>query len=252
MSLIREAINLMAPNTCDVCGDYADADGNLSIITGIYSRIYGPGKRFHICSSCMAGFVPQPPDKRWFTVLSNPVENDPYPDMTLFMPFAYSGVVDRALPAIKFRGRKEMARLLGILLGRIILGEEIGCDIIVPMPLGRERFCERGFNQALEMSYPISVITGVPLSDDVLLRRIDTARQSGITDSVQRAVNVSGAFEVNSKWDLSGLRVMLTDDVATTGHTMHEAAMTLIGAGADDVLCCAFSGNRQLKNDEPF
>jgi ComF family protein len=180
------------------------------------------------------------------------MENDPYPDMTLFMPFSYGGVVDRALPKIKFSGKREIARLLGILIGNIIVSQNINCDLIVPMPLSKERFAERGYNQAYEMSFPVSVITGIPIGEDVLMRKLDTARQSGITDSTMRAVNVSGAFEVNGKWDLTGLRVMLTDDVATTGHTMHEAAMTLIEAGADDVLCCAFSGNRQIKNDEPF
>lgn len=252
MSLIREAIDLVAPNVCDICGSYADADDNLSQLTKIYGRIYGSEKSFHICSSCMSGFVPHPPDKRWFTVLSNPMENDPYPDMTLFMPFSYSGVVDRALPRIKFSGRKEIARLLGILLGNIISRQNIWCDIIVPVPLSKSRFEERGYNQAYEIGYAVSKVTGIPISEDILTRKLNTRRQSGITDSTVRAVNVSGAFEVSGTWDLTGLKVMLLDDVATTGHTMHEAAMMLIEAGAGDVLCCAFSGNRQLKNDEPF
>ena len=64
--------------------------------------------------------------------------------------------------------------------------------------------------------------------------------------------NVSGAFGVNDKWDVSGLTVALVDDVATTGATLHEAAKELYKAGAKKVLCIAFAGNRKTKNAEPY
>lgn len=63
---------------------------------------------------------------------------------------------------------------------------------------------------------------------------------------------MSGAFSVNDSWDVSGLRVIVVDDVATTGATLHEAAKALYRAGAAKVLCIAFAGNRKTKNAEPF
>ena len=67
-----------------------------------------------------------------------------------------------------------------------------------------------------------------------------------------RANNIKGAFEVSDKWDVTGLTVAVVDDVATSGSTLHEAALVLYKAGAAKVLCVAFAGNRMLKNSEPF
>ena len=252
MRLIREAIDLIMPYRCDICSGYADIDNSIERIDAVYERIYRCKRDFHVCSSCMSQLIPQSRDKRWFTCLSNPVENDPYPDLTLFMPFAYSGVVGKVMPQIKFCHKQGIARLLGILLGMTAKSEGIKGDIIVPVPLSDARLKERGFNQAYEMAYPAGKIMGIPVADDILLRKINTGRQSEITDAMLRALNVSGAFAVNEEWDVSDLRIILMDDVATTGHTLREAAMVLLEAGAEDVLCCAFSGNRQIKNDEPF
>ena len=156
------------------------------------------------------------------------------------------------MPKIKFGKKEELARLFGAILGSCALSEGIRADLIVPVPLSEERSAERGFNQAYEIAYPLSKITGIPVSDDCLVRIRDTGRQSEIRDINRRAVNVRGAFEVSSKWDISGLTVIAVDDVATTGATLHEAAKVLYKAGASKVLCIAFAGNRTVKNAEPF
>ncbi len=252
MSIITEALGVLAPHKCDVCGGFADNDDNMGMIDRVYSEIYSCRRDFHICSECLSGLVPQTKDKRWFTCLSNPVEDDPYPDLALFMPFAYSGVVSSAVPMIKFGGRKGIARLFGILLGFVALNEGIQADLITPVPLSKARREERGFNQAFEIAYPLGRILERPVAEGVIRRKRNTGKQSEITDTTLRAVNVSGAFEFDGSWDIEGLRILLVDDVSTTGFTMKEAATVLMEAGAGDVLCCAFSGNRQIKNDEPF
>ena len=86
----------------------------------------------------------------------------------------------------------------------------------------------------------------------MLFRSKDTQRQSQITDTNLRERNVKGAFEVSDNWDVTGLRVIVVDDVATTGATLHEAAKVLLRAGASKVLCVAFAGNRVVRNAEPF
>ncbi|SCW26295.1 comF family protein [Ruminococcaceae bacterium YRB3002] len=252
MNIIRDALSVLLPYRCDICGCHADADNKLGAIDRAYEAIYGEKRGWHICSSCLSALIPQDEDRRWFTCLSNPVDEDPYADLVLYMPFSYTGVVDRALPAIKFSGRKGIARLFGMLLGNMMRAADIGADLIVPVPLSPERLEERGYNQAHEIAYPVSRLLGIPLADDVLVRTRHTNRQSDITDAQKRMLNVSGAFAMNDNWDVTGLRVILLDDVATTGHTLREGASVLLDSGAEEVLCCAFSGNRQIKNAEPF
>ena len=252
MELIRKAINVWLPFKCDICGGYADASGKIDRIEEIYRKIYGDKADFRVCSKCMSGLIPLESDKRWFTCLSNPVGSEDNADLTLFMPFNYTGVVDKAVPAIKFGGKYEIARLLGILLGLIIREEGIINDLIVPVPLSDSRYKERGFNQAEEIAYPVSKLINKSLAPDVVRRTRNTDRQSSLTDSNDRMINISGAFAFNDDWDIAGTRILLIDDVSTTGHTLRECALTLLENGAESVLCCAFAGNRQLKNAEPF
>ena len=152
----------------------------------------------------------------------------------------------------EFGKKIELARLFGAILGSYIFSEGIRADLIVPVPLSEERLAERGFNQAYEIAFPVSKIAGIPLADGCLIRTRDTGRQSEIKDINRRAVNVRGAFDAGSNWDVEGLTVIVVDDVATTGATLHEAAKVLYKAGAAKVLCIAFAGNRTLKNAEPF
>ena len=252
MSLIRDAFTVLLPYKCDICGNYADADNKLEGIDRIYRSIYGTDRDWHICTECLSSLIPQDEDRRWFTALSNPVDEDPYGDLVLFMPFNYTGVVDHAMPAIKFGRKIGIARLFGILLGNIMKHDKICADMIVPIPLSSERLEERGFNQSYEIAYPVGRILGIPVAGDVLIRTKNTGRQSSLSDTRDRMLNVAGAFEAEKDWDLTGLRIILLDDVATTGHTLREGAVTLLENGASEVLCCAFSGNRQVKNAEPF
>ena len=80
----------------------------------------------------------------------------------------------------------------------------------------------------------------------------NTDRQTELKGNLARISNVTGAFETSDEWDLTGMTVIVADDVATTGFTLHEAAAALYEAGASKVLCVAFAGNRQVKNSEPF
>ena len=123
---------------------------------------------------------------------------------------------------------------------------------MVPVPLSQKRLEERGFNQASEIAYPVSKLTGIRFAEDCLIRIRDTKKQSEITDKNLRANNVSGAFGVSDLWDVTGMTVIIVDDVATTGATLHEAAAALYKAGAAKVLCVALAGNRSAKNAEPF
>ena len=249
---LKGAVDLILPFRCNICGSVSDTEGRFGNYDRLYSSLYGRKNELHICGNCLSGLTINDEDKRWFLCLSEPVENDPCPGLALYMPFTYKGIVDKAVPRIKFGKNIELARLFGAVLGTCVSDEGIRADLIVPVPLSDSRLKERGFNQAKEIAEPVARINNIPLADDCLIRIRDTKRQSEISEESKRANNVKGAFSVSDKWDISGLRVVIVDDVATTGATLHEAAKALYKAGAAKVLCIAFAGNRAVKNAEPY
>ena len=248
----KEAVDLFLPYKCAVCGKVSNTEGRIENYNRIYQNIYSVRSDLHICGKCISQLNVLDEDRRWFLCLSNPIEGDTCPGLVLYKPFEYHGIVEKAVPRIKFGKKIELARLFGIVLGSCIQCEELSADLVVPVPLSSKRLIERGFNQAGEIAYPIAKMNSVTYAEDCLVRTRDTDRQADIRDIWQRSSNVSGAFEVSDAWDVTGLTVMVVDDVATTGSTLHEAAVALYKAGASKVLCVAFAGNRQAKNAEPF
>ena len=252
LSFLKETLNFMFPECCCICGKLADADGRFTGYEKFCEELYGMPSGLHICGKCLSSFAQYEPDRRWLLCLSNPYEDDPVPNLTLYMPMAYEGLVKSAIPIIKFGKKKVLASFLGCLLGSFMESDSVGADLIVPVPLSEARLRERGFNQAAELAKPVAAILGIPYAGDVLVRTRNTNRQTELKETLERIANVSGAFEVSEEWDLTGLTVIVVDDVATTGFTLHEAAMALYDAGASKVLCVAFAGNRQVKNAEAF
>jgi ComF family protein len=113
------------------------------------------------------------------------------------------------------------------------LPRDIRFDAIVPMPLHWWRFLRRGFNQSARLARGLSRITGIP-SERLLIRTRRTKSQASMTHA-QRRANVRGAFRPRKRAKISGRRLLLLDDVLTTGATLNEAAATLRRAGAESV-----------------
>lgn len=249
---LKEAVDLILPYKCDICGKVSDTKDRLGEYSELYQKIYGNEPELHICGKCLSALNSFDEDSRWLLCLSNPIEGDPYPGLPLYLQFPYKGIVELAVPRIKFGKRIEVARFFGCLLGSSLLAEGVMADLAVPVPLSEERYKERGFNQAGEIAFPIACMNKIPFAGNCLVRTRDTKRQARIKDSGERNRNVTGAFQVNGEWDVTGLTVLLVDDVATSGSTLHEAATALYMAGAEKVLCVAFAGNRSIRNAEPF
>ena len=248
----KGAVDLILPFKCQICGNVSDCEERFENYDRLYISMYGRQPELHVCGKCLSELNVSDEEWRWFLCLSNPIENDPCPGLALYMPFSYQGILERAIPKIKFGKKIELARLFGTILGSCFRNEGIKADLIVPVPLSDERLEERGFNQAYEIAYPVSRMNDIPIAEGCLIRVRDTMRQSQISDISIRARNVAGAFAMSDSWDVTGLTVAIVDDVATTGATLHEAAKALYKAGAAKVLCVAFAGNRQVKNAEPF
>lgn len=232
MSLIKDTLNFMFPRSCLICGSVSDIEIN--------------GCR--ICKSCLRTICPVDKVSRWNLCLSESFEGDKYPNLTLYVPFVYQGQVVHLIYGLKFGGRYQLAKLAGFLLSQCLLSDYVNADLIVPVPLSSKRLEERGYNQAFLIAKEVSKILNIPIAEDVLVRTRNTNRQAECKNPIQRFINVNGAFEINERWDVTGLKILIVDDVVTTGNTIHEAATVLMDCGALAVLCCAFASNRIFNN----
>jgi competence protein ComFC len=113
-------------------------------------------------------------------------------------------------------------------------------DLLIPVPLYTRRLRERGFNQALLLVKDLSRRTGMPYRKTILQKKKQTIPQVNLS-GVERERELRGTFQVVPKKELSGLRVLLIDDVYTTGATVNECSKVLLNAGAErvDVLTLA-------------
>lgn len=151
---------------------------------------------------------------------------------------AYDGTLRKLIHVFKFEGVRTLNRPLGAWLVQV-LPREANYDAIVPMPLHWRRRWERGFNQSELLAREISRRWQVPVRG-LVKRKKATAPQAGLTSS-QRRKNMQGAFEVKPGRRLDGMRILLIDDVLTTGATASACARALKRAGAAHVTFLALA-----------
>ena len=143
---------------------------------------------------------------------------------------------------LKYADRLDTALALGAMMARA--GHELAreSDVVVPVPLHRLRLWSRRYNQAMELARPVAAAHRLPVEPGLLLRVKRTQPQVGLSRN-QRGDNLQGAFRVPepARPALQGRRVLLVDDVITTGATANAAARALLRAGAASVDVLAFA-----------
>jgi competence protein ComFC len=127
------------------------------------------------------------------------------------------------------------ARLKKLFVSRFEKSSFTDADLIVPVPLSKKRNLERGFNQAAVLSKILARRTTIKLDEKSLVRRIDTPLHRIAMDSKARAASVENAFAVNRPKVIEGKKVLLVDDVFTSGATVSKCAETLKKHGAKTV-----------------
>ncbi|PID37964.1 MAG: phosphoribosyltransferase [Proteobacteria bacterium] len=152
----------------------------------------------------------------------------------LHAPWLYGGPLADAIGRLKYEHRTELAGPLARLWSVAPL-RELALDRVLPVPLHRRRLAQRGYNQAALLARPLARALKRPLECGALSRRRDTPSQTRLGLAERRA-NVHGAFAVPRPSRVEGQRLLLVDDVATTGSTLDAAARVLLAHGAVSVV----------------
>jgi ComF family protein len=151
---------------------------------------------------------------------------------------SYEGPLRKLVHLFKYGGVRPLGARFGEWMAAA-LPADAGFDLVTPMPLHWRRYWERGFNQSETLAREVARRRGVPLRQ--ALRRVrSTAPQAGLTNAKRRA-NVRGAFALARGARLDGLRVLLVDDVITTGATASACARVLKRGGARQVAVLALA-----------
>ena len=122
------------------------------------------------------------------------------------------------------------------------LGESF--DVVTAVPMHKKDFNQRGYNQSALIAKEISAITGIPMSKGVVKIR-HTKSQKALREA-ERRTNLKGAFKVRKPADYAEKRVLLIDDVCTTGSTLSEVSRTILSSGAKSVTSAVFA--KTMKN----
>ena len=153
--------------------------------------------------------------------------------------FGYGGVARNAVLSLKFEGVSALAPRMASLMADALTDWSPSIDTIVPVPLGWLRSRTRGYNQAELLAGDIARTVDLPFERHALRRVRRTAPQTRQADAASRRENVRGAFAPGSR-PASG-RVLLIDDVATTGATLDACAQALLEGGATTVYALTFA-----------
>ena len=152
----------------------------------------------------------------------------------------YKDMVRYGLIRYKFRYRRQFALSYGRRLAMKLQEEGPEFDILTYIPIAPLRKAGRGFDQVALLAKVVGKELGVPYYRT--LRKIrNTPPQSGILDAARRRANVLGAYKAVSPELFRGKRVLLLDDIITTGATASECARVLLTAGAKEVYCAALA-----------
>lgn len=237
MRLLRHILDFILPSACSYCRSPVGDSGIpffCSSCWNDFAPLYGA-----VCPRCGRPF--ESPE----ALSSSPGHecgacrlNPPLFDQALSIGY-FEGPLREAIHQFKYRPCRSLGRPLGEWMAekvRLLAG----IDVVMPVPLHAKRLRQRGFNQALLLAHRMSETHHIPLSHDNLFRSRQTKPQVGLTGE-ERIRNVAGAFALRRPAEIAARKIVLVDDVFTTGATMNECALVLKDAGAAQVIACTLA-----------
>ncbi|MEW5953768.1 MAG: ComF family protein [Bacillota bacterium] len=157
----------------------------------------------------------------------------------------YEGVIREAVHNYKYRNRRYLARTLAGLMLEVAVAEPAfsNCRLVLPVPLSRSRLRRRGFNQAGELAALVAGGRQLEYSDAALVKARETRAQAGLSRR-ERITNLAGSFQLVRPDLIRGQKIILIDDVFTTGSTAGAICALLWQAGAAEVTVLTLAGAR--------
>lgn len=213
---LRSMLDLLFPPVCGGCGKVgfhwcADCQKRVQILNGTVCEVCGlPQDVNGICDACIL-------DRPHFRALRAWA--------------VYEGPVKRALHNLKYYRNFSMGEALAAHMTDFAKGLNWPLDLVIPIPLGRQRMKERGYNQAGMIAEPLAMALDIEFAPKALMRCKETRSQVGLSKQ-ERQKNVCEAFQAAG---VSGKTILVLDDVSTTGSTVSSSAEALLSAGAKDV-----------------
>ncbi|MBR3108862.1 MAG: ComF family protein [Clostridia bacterium] len=225
---IEEAVSgLLFPHAacCLCCGDPRRADAADCLCAACREKLKSMRLPPEACERCLSPVKRGKPCAFCRSPLMKPIEK-------VYAPYRYGAESRRLIHQLKFNQCEEAAPLLGKAMADALPDRDFDC--VTPVPLHRFRLRRRGCNQSLLLCRELSARTGIPTLE--LLQRNRYHRPQSLTPKALRQKNVANAFSCVK--NVEGLRVLLVDDVRTTGSTAFSCAKTLRDAGAESVSLC--------------
>ena len=223
---------LLYPQACLLCNCSVESRDLGSVCASCWAKTQSYSGLETLCWKCGLPSAGTVAPEKWEQVRCHRCEQDAFTLARACGP--YEGALRTSVLLLKHRPHIS-ARLLELLVktqGRDPLNR---ATLVVPVPLHPEREKTRGFNQAALIGRELSLAAALPLDDGSLVRRNHTERHRAGMDAKGRRETVADAFYVRYPALISGERVLLIDDVFTTGATVSSCARVLFEAGAADV-----------------
>ena len=216
MDLLEAVLDLLFPPKCPFCGKVQEKRG--------------------ICPACRKALPWTEGDQGLKTLPGGTI---------CAAPLWYEDLAREGLLRFKFQGAAAAAEPLGELIAQCAAERFSGAfDVVTWVPVSRRRLRKRGYDQARLLAESACRVWGV--RPERLLRKTwDNPAQSGLSEAAARRANVLGVYEAAEADKLRGRRVLLVDDICTTGATLAECARTLRTAGAESVACVTAALTRE-------
>lgn len=221
--MIKEIVDIVFPPKCIFC-----------------SNVLGDHSDINICKSCFNKIPFQNINEdSYFKIFSAP-----FCDIVI-CPCKYDGLIKKRLTDFKFRDKPSLFRALAYIilktLEELVDREEI--DIVAAVPLSSKRFRQRGYNQAGLLAAYLAKELNVVNASSLIKRTRDTEKQATL-DKDKRGLNVFNAFNVIDYKYIENKKVLIVDDIFTTGSTLSECARAFKNAGAAKVYATVVASGR--------